>query len=135
MAGITTHILDSERGRPAPGVRIDFSVMEEGRWRLVKSVVTNADGRTDTPILPAAEAKIGQYQLEFFIDGYLKSRPGVSEADIFVDNPGGAVRGVRRQAALPRADAVHARQLHHLSRKLTMPERVEIYGPIRIWIA
>lgn len=87
MAGITTHILDSERGRPAPGVRIDFSVLEEGHWRLVKSVVTNADGRTDTPILPAAEAKIGQYQLEFFIDGYLKSRPGVSEADIFVDNP------------------------------------------------
>ena len=87
MAGITTHVLDADRGRPAPGVRIDFSVMEGGAWRLVKSVVTNADGRTDAPILPAAEARIGQYQLEFHIDAYLKAKPGVTEADIFVDNP------------------------------------------------
>lgn len=87
MAGITTHVLDADRGRPAGGVKIDFSVMEEGQWRLVKSVVTNADGRTDKPILPADEAKTGQYQLEFHIGSYLKSKPGVTEADIFVDNP------------------------------------------------
>jgi 5-hydroxyisourate hydrolase len=87
MAGITTHVLDADRGRPAPGVRIDFSVMEGGAWRLVKSVVTNGDGRTDKPILPGDEAKAGQYQLEFHIDAYLKAKPGVTEADIFVDNP------------------------------------------------
>ena len=87
MAGITTHVLDTERGRPAAGVRIDFSMMDGGAWRLVKSVTTNADGRTDKPVLPADEAKTGQYQLEFHIDAYLKSKPGVSEADIFVDNP------------------------------------------------
>ena len=87
MAGITTHVLDADRGRPAPGVRIDFSVMEDGAWRHVKSVVTNADGRTDAPILPGTEAKIGQYQLEFHIDAYLKGKPGVTETDIFVDNP------------------------------------------------
>ena len=79
MAGITTHVLDADRGRPAPGVRIDFSVREGGAWRLVKSVVTNADGRTDAPILPAAEAKVGQYQLEFHIDAYLNAKPGVTE--------------------------------------------------------
>jgi len=87
MAGITTHVLDADRGRPAPGVRIDFSVMEGGAWRLVKSVVTNGDGRTDKPILPGDEAKAGQYQLEFHIDAYLKAKPGVTDADIFVDNP------------------------------------------------
>ncbi|MDP4021720.1 hydroxyisourate hydrolase [Methylobacterium sp. NEAU 140] len=87
MAGITTHVLDADRGRPAPGVRIDFSAFENGAWRLVKSVVTNADGRTDKPILPGDEAKVGQYQLEFHIDAYLRGKPGISEADIFVDNP------------------------------------------------
>ncbi len=87
MAGITTHVLDAVLGRPAGGVTIDFSVMEDGKWRLVKSVVTNQDGRTDKPILPADEAKTGHYQLEFHIDTYLKSKPGVTEADIFVDNP------------------------------------------------
>ena len=87
MAGITTHVLDADRGRPAGGVKIDFSVMEAGQWRLVKSVVTNMDGRTDKPILPADEAKTGEYQLEFHIDSYLRSKPGVTEADIFVANP------------------------------------------------
>ena len=87
MAGITTHVLDAEKGRPAPGVRIDFSTFEDGAWRLVKSVVTNADGRTDKPILPGDEAKVGQYQLEFHIDTFLRGKPGASEADIFVDNP------------------------------------------------
>ena len=87
MAGITTHVLDADRGRPAPGVRIEFSMMEGGAWRLVKSVVTNADGRTDKPILPGDEARAGQYQLEFHIDASLKTKPGVAEADLFVDNP------------------------------------------------
>ncbi|KQS79684.1 5-hydroxyisourate hydrolase [Methylobacterium sp. Leaf361] len=87
MAGITTHVLDTDRGRPVAGVRIDFSVLENGQWRLVKSVVTNADGRTDAPILPADKAETGQYQLEFFVDPYFQGRAGTAEADIFIDNP------------------------------------------------
>ncbi|MEL6062108.1 MULTISPECIES: hydroxyisourate hydrolase [unclassified Methylobacterium] len=92
MAGISTHVLDTDRGRPAAGIRIDFSVLEgetsEGEtWRLVKSVVTNADGRTDQPILAPSEAKVGQYQLVFHVDDYFRDRPGTAEADIFIDNP------------------------------------------------
>ena len=87
MAGITTHVLDTDRGRPAAGIRIDFSVLENGQWRLVKSVVTNADGRTDGPILPADKAAPGQYQLEFHVESYFQGRAGTNEADIFIDNP------------------------------------------------
>ena len=97
MAGISTHVLDTDRGRPAAGIRIDFSVFESGTsgggtteggtWRLVKSVVTNADGRTDEPILGPNEAKVGQYQLAFHVDDYFRDRPGTAEADIFIDNP------------------------------------------------
>lgn len=87
MAGISTHVLDTDRGRPAAGIRIDFSVLEGETWRLVKSVVTNADGRTDQPILAPAEAKVGQYQLAFHVDAYFRDRPGTAEADIFIDDP------------------------------------------------
>jgi len=92
MAGISTHVLDTDRGRPAAGIRIDFSVLEGetpqvGTWRLVKSVVTNADGRTDQPILAPNEARVGQYQLVFHVDDYFRDRPGTAEADIFIDNP------------------------------------------------
>lgn len=87
MAGISTHVLDTDRGRPAAGVRIDFSILEGEMWRLVKSVVTNADGRTDQPILAPSEAKAGQYQLVFHVDAYFRDRPGTAEADIFIDNP------------------------------------------------
>ena len=87
MAGISTHVLDTDRGRPAGGVKIDLSTMEDGQWRLVRSAVTNADGRTDKPILPADEAKTGQYQLVFHVTDYLKTRSGTAEGDIFIDDP------------------------------------------------
>ncbi|CAM3003974.1 MULTISPECIES: hydroxyisourate hydrolase [Methylobacterium] len=87
MAGISTHVLDTDRGRPAAGVRIDFSVLEDGTWRLVKSVVTNADGRTDAPILPAGEARTGQYELAFHVADYFRDRPGTDPGDVFIDDP------------------------------------------------
>ena len=84
MAGISTHVLDSQRGRPAAGVRIDLSVKEGDAWRFVKSMTTNADGRTDGPVVAAADAKVGEYQLEFHIDDYFKTLGDVSEP--FVDD-------------------------------------------------
>ncbi|MCJ2143840.1 hydroxyisourate hydrolase [Methylobacterium sp. E-066] len=87
MAGISTHVLDTDRGRPAAGVRIDVSFLDGERWQLVKSVVTNADGRTDAPILPADEARTGQYELVFHVGDYFRQRPDTAEADIFIDDP------------------------------------------------
>ena len=73
MAGITTHVLDSNRGRPAAGVRIDLSVKDGGDWKFVKTVATNADGRTDGPVVKPDEAKVGEYELVFYIDESSKS--------------------------------------------------------------
>ena len=87
MAGISTHVLDTARGRPIAGVRIDVSILEGGAWRLLRSVVTNADGRTDTPILPADEARAGQYELAFHVAAYFRDRPGIAEDDVFIDDP------------------------------------------------
>jgi 5-hydroxyisourate hydrolase len=87
MAGISTHVLDTDRGRPAAGVRIELSVLDDGTWRLLRSAVTNQDGRTDAPILPADEARTGQYELVFHVGDYFRQRSGTEEADIFIDDP------------------------------------------------
>lgn len=42
--GITTHVLDTSRGRPAAGVPVLLELWEEG-WREAGRALTDADGR------------------------------------------------------------------------------------------
>ena len=80
-AGLTTHVLDTARGRPAAGVRIDLSVVEsDGRARLLRTVTTNADGRCDAPLLAAGELKVGRYELVVHVAAYFRAA-GVPLAD------------------------------------------------------
>ena len=68
--GLTTHVLDTVSGKPAEGVKIDFSVFEGSEYRLVRTVHTNADGRNGEPLLTPETMKAGQYQLVFYIAEY-----------------------------------------------------------------
>ena len=70
MAGITTHVLDNLTGRPRAGMRIDLFVEDDGRWKLLKTLTTNGDGRTDAPVLTPADAKVGQYELAFHVGDF-----------------------------------------------------------------
>ena len=71
MAGLTTHVLDVTSGRPAAGVRVELYELAGGLDReLIADVVTNADGRTDGPILKNEDSKAGEYELLFYIDEY-----------------------------------------------------------------
>jgi hydroxyisourate hydrolase len=71
---LTTHVLDTARGRPAAGLRIDLAAIgPDGRPRRVKTVTTNADGRTDTPLLAEGEMKPGRYELTFHVGAYFKA--------------------------------------------------------------
>ena len=79
-AGLTTHVLDVAHGTPAAGMRIDFSVREGERYRLVCTVVTDADGRAPAPLLGEADIASGQYELVFHVAAYYAQR-GVSAAD------------------------------------------------------
>jgi 5-hydroxyisourate hydrolase len=73
-AGLTTHVLDTARGQPAAGVRIDVSVVEaDGRTRLLKTVTTNAAGRCDAPLLAAGELRVGRYELLFHVAAYFRA--------------------------------------------------------------
>mgnify|MGYP002712826871 FL=1 len=71
MSGyLTTHVLDTANGTPAQGMRIELFRLDGGR-RLLKEVVTNHDGRTDSQILPEAEFQTGEYELVFHVGDWL----------------------------------------------------------------
>jgi hydroxyisourate hydrolase len=71
MGRLSTHVLDTVRGRPASGVVIDlYEITDSQAWRLIKQVATNADGRTDAPLLAGDAFKTGHYQLRFHIGAY-----------------------------------------------------------------
>lgn len=87
MAGITTHILDTNFGRPIAGVRIDFSRKEGEAWKLVKTVATNADGRTDGPVLKGDDAAVGEYELVFRISEVFRAKATAGDPPAFIDDP------------------------------------------------
>ena len=68
---LTTHVLDTAAGRPARGLAILLDRLEGGSRTRLAEVVTNADGRTDAPILPAERFATGTYELVFFAGPYL----------------------------------------------------------------
>ena len=79
---LTTHVLDTASGLPAAGMTVDLYRLDgDTRAHLVR-MVTNADGRTDTPILPAAEFSVGRYELVFQAGAYF----GRSESPAFLDD-------------------------------------------------
>ncbi len=67
MAGISTHVLDVSLGKPVAGMRIELFDMGTQPPKLIARAQTNADGRTDTPMLPAAQARTGQFELHFWV--------------------------------------------------------------------
>ena len=81
MSGrLTTHVLDTASGEPASDLRIELWSMREGGETLLKTVRTNADGRTDAPLLDAASIAVGTYEILFFVGEYFAAR-GLGQAD------------------------------------------------------
>ena len=71
---LTTHILDTSSGMPAVGVRISLFQKIDGQLVHKADAVTNADGRTDAPILPQSEFAAGTYQLVFYAGEYFDAQ-------------------------------------------------------------
>ena len=68
MAKLSTHVLDTSRGKPAQGLAIYLHFGE----KLVASTVTNVDGRTDQPLLSADRLETGVYELTFHAGDYFR---------------------------------------------------------------
>jgi 5-hydroxyisourate hydrolase len=73
MGRLSTHVLDAANGRPAAGVAIALFRREGNTWASIESAVTNADGRTDKPLLEGATLTKGSYRLEFWIGDYFRA--------------------------------------------------------------
>lgn len=78
---LTTHVLDTARGVPAEGITILLYRVSGNSHRKIATAVTNADGRTDAPILPKEKFKAGEYELIFQVSDYLEQH-GLATGDI-----------------------------------------------------
>ena len=81
---LTTHVLDTARGIPAAGIVIELFSLDGGRKSLAK-MMTNADGRTDSPILPKGDFTTGQYELVFHAGDYLDATGAPAEDPRFLN--------------------------------------------------
>ena len=83
MGRLSTHVLDTAKGKPAAGVRIMLYRISGQSHDKIKEVVTNADGRTDVPLLE------GTYELVFCAGDYLRASGQVGgqagEGILFLD--------------------------------------------------
>ncbi|MDP7185502.1 MAG: hydroxyisourate hydrolase [Paracoccaceae bacterium] len=82
---LTTHVLDTARGCPAQGLRIDLYRIEGDSRHHLRSLTTNNDGRTDEHILPQAEFQTGVYELVFHAGAYLDATGTPPEDPRFLD--------------------------------------------------
>lgn len=79
MGKLTTHVLDTASGRPAANVTIElWAIAPDSEARsLIKQVNTNADGRTDEPLLTDLQA--GTYELIFSVAAYFANSPAIGQ--------------------------------------------------------
>jgi hydroxyisourate hydrolase len=69
---LTTHVLDTMRGIPAAGMKIELWSLDQSK--LLKTVETNSDGRTEAPLLAGNELATGNFELIFYVGHYFGER-------------------------------------------------------------
>lgn len=82
MARLSTHILDTTLGKPAAGVRIELF---DGAGAKLLETVTNADGRTDAPLLSGETIPTGVFELRFHVGAYFDRLGTVLPEPKFLD--------------------------------------------------
>ncbi|HVV91993.1 MAG TPA: 2-oxo-4-hydroxy-4-carboxy-5-ureidoimidazoline decarboxylase [Hyphomicrobiales bacterium] len=72
---LSTHVLDTHLGKPAAGVAVELVELDAaGPFRTVARAATNADGRTDQPLIAGRPVPIGRYELRFAAGAYFAGR-------------------------------------------------------------
>ena len=85
MARLSTHVLDTSRGRPAAGIAVSlYRIAETGRDHCA-AAVTNSDGRTDQPLLSGDRIQTGIYELVFAAGAYLRQQGVTLPEPAFLD--------------------------------------------------
>ena len=78
-SGLTTHVLDTARGKPAQGVRVALHRVSGEQREKVTEAVTNQDGRTDAPLIERGSLEAGTYELTFEVAEYFKGFPAAAD--------------------------------------------------------
>ena len=74
MSAITTHILDTSRGKPAADVQITLNFWERDEWTRIGGGCTNQDGRVKDLIDSGFTFKPGQYRIDFAVAEYFQAQ-------------------------------------------------------------
>jgi 2-oxo-4-hydroxy-4-carboxy-5-ureidoimidazoline decarboxylase len=77
---LSTHVLDTHAGRPAVGLAVALFEQAGERWHRIATAVTNADGRTDQPLIGGRPLPIGWYELRFAVGDHFRRR-GIETGD------------------------------------------------------
>jgi 5-hydroxyisourate hydrolase len=85
MGRLSTHVFDVASGRPAEGVAIELFALEEGGRRAIARATTNADGRTDQPLLQGDAFRTGTYELVFHVGPYFRNLGTPAADPAFLD--------------------------------------------------
>jgi len=83
---LSTHVLDTHSGGPAAGIAVELVELSGlGASRVVTRAVTNADGRTDRPLIGGRPVPIGRYELTFSVGDYFAARQVAMSDPPFLD--------------------------------------------------
>ena len=77
---LSTHVLDTHAGRPAVGMAIELYELAGERYHRLTTASTNADGRTDQPLISGRPLPIGRYELRFSVGDHFLRR-GIEGGD------------------------------------------------------
>ncbi|MES2050115.1 MAG: hydroxyisourate hydrolase [Pseudomonadota bacterium] len=85
MGKLSTHVLDITLGKPGIGVKLELYAIEAGVKTLLKSEVTNQDGRCNSPLLEGEALKVGLYELVFAAGDYFDALGATLPNPKFID--------------------------------------------------
>jgi 5-hydroxyisourate hydrolase len=69
---LSTHVLDISIGKPGAGISVQLWQLDGDSRKLLRSTITNLDGRTDAPLLGPDEVIVGEYELIFQVGNYFQ---------------------------------------------------------------
>lgn len=86
MGRLSTHVLDTVSGGPAVNVAVElYRIDADGSRALIAERRTNADGRTDEPLLAGADFVPGTYELVFHIGAHFRASGAPTAEPPFLD--------------------------------------------------
>jgi 5-hydroxyisourate hydrolase len=78
MTAITTHVLDTSRGRPASGIQVELETYNGGSWHHVATGITDSEGRLRSLTPEGAVPGSGVYRLTFDTASYFRAQNTVA---------------------------------------------------------